>query len=564
MRSHALTLVLLAVVSNNVSAGLLRYKEHSVRHRHYGRSYNESSIAAAFPQPAESISAQSLSSSQIPTQSSTAPSVLPTNRSKQVGSIPAEGSGQGAAKFDQQSSMQSSSTATMESPQSSAPAGTRTKQVGSVPAEGSGRDAAKIDQQSLARAQGSGTGAATLHVESASPQTSMNKPTTTFATKSSLGTGVATPSSQLQTSQVSSRSTLSQLPAASGGEVTASSPTASSTSKAAGPSLSVTPTTGGNLAMAVAFNQVYKTLTLESQCNPQDRLQMTVCINGLFASCTDAGRYTVSPCAEGKQCFALPLMAEGSTGINVMCESPSKAARALEAESTAKSSPNTGSPATTKVPSLSTKATLSASSMSSSLVTSSDQSANTQGTELSSAQPNLQTSTPSNVEPSVVAETVATTEPSATLTSSFQTSTTSIATQSRSTTFSEATTPSTTPITTSKESTAEQASSSTDIPLIISFPSSLPLLPEKSDEAQEPTKMLFPALAAVAQTSVAFAEKLAQPSPSQQAPDIIPTSAATPVGVATAETTVLAMAYDDDNNLEKRTVTVTVTTTERL
>lgn len=504
--------------------------------------------------------------------------------------------------------MQSSSITTMETPRSSAPASARTKQVGSVPAEGSGPNAAKIDPQSLTQAQGYGTNAETLHIESDSSQmspasstfqvsssatptsdiaaastgqgspfaplpgsqvaesstvakTSMNKPATTFATRLSLGTGVATPVSQLPTSQVSSEPASSQLSVSSGGGATASTPRGSSTIEVAGPSLSVMPTASDNLAMAVAFNKGYKSLTFDSQCDPKDRLQMTVCINGLFASCNEAGLYTVSPCIEGKQCFALPLMTAGSTGINVMCESPSNAARVLQAESTAKSSQTT---ATTKLSSIPTTATLSATAMSSSLATSSDQSANTQATETSSAQPNSQTSTTSsNIEPSVVATTDATIEPSATPTS-FQTPTTLSATQSSSATSSDAMTPSTTPIATTEQSFAAQASSSTDIPLIISFPSSLSSSPpEQSEEAPEPTKMLFPAPAAAAPKSVAVAEKLVQASPSQQAPTSVSTSAASTVPVAPAGITGLPMANDNDKPKE-RTVTVTVTTTERL
>ncbi|KAI4252061.1 MAG: hypothetical protein L6R42_008129 [Xanthoria sp. 1 TBL-2021] len=302
MRSHALTLVLLAVISNNVSAALLRYKEHPVRHRHYGRSFNESNIAAASSQPAEPILTQSISPSQTPTRSSPTTSILPTNLSKQVGSVPAEGSGPNAAKIGQQSLMQSSSITTMGTPRSSAPVSARTKQVGSVPAEGSGPNAAKIDPQSLTQAQGYGTNAETLHIESDSSQmspasstfqvsssatptsgmaapstgqgspfaplpgsqvaessgvakTSMNKPATTFATRLSLGTGVATPASQPPTSQVSSEPASGQLSVSSGGKSTASTPRGSSTIQVAGPSLSVMPTAGDNLAMAVAFNK---------------------------------------------------------------------------------------------------------------------------------------------------------------------------------------------------------------------------------------------------------------------------------------------------------------------
>ncbi|KAL8890362.1 MAG: hypothetical protein Q9215_002459 [Flavoplaca cf. flavocitrina] len=535
-------------------------------------------------------------------------SVFPTNRSKQVGSVPVEGSSPGAAKIDSQSLTQLSASTTMDTPEELAPTSTPSKQVGSVPVEGSGPDAAKIDQQSFAQAQRSRTGAATLNIESASTQpspasstsqdsssattvsdkattesgqgdlsaplsgtqfaqsssaaeTSTKKPATTLVTRFSLGTGVATPASQLQTSQISSASISSQPLNVPGGEATASKSTATSTLDVAGPSLSITPTASGNLAMAVAFNQGYKSLTFDSQCDTQDRLQMTVCINGLFASCNDAGRYTVSPCADGMQCFALPLMTEGSTGINVMCESPSKAARVLQAESPATASQVMGSTATTMVSPPVTSAPSSATAISSSFATSLDQSqtqsSNTQGIELSTTEPDGPSSTVSSNTPSDVATTAdATTEPLPTA-SNFETQMIFSATQS---TFSDAATPSTT---TEQISTSE-ASSSTDMPLIISFPDSLPSsLPEQSEGRPGPAAQLFPAVVAVAQTSAAYAQNSVQPSPLQQAPSPTASSAANIAPGTFAEMTTLPMAKYNDNPA-KGTVTVTVTTTERL
>ncbi|KAL9633292.1 MAG: hypothetical protein Q9204_003458 [Flavoplaca sp. TL-2023a] len=539
-------------------------------------------------------------------------SVFPTNRSKQVGSVPVEGSSPGAAKIDPQSLTQLSASTTMDTPEKLAPTSTPSKQVGSVPVEGSGPDAAKIDQQSFAQAQRSKTGAATLNFESASTQpspasstsqdsssattvndkattesgqgdlsaplsgiqfaqsssaaeTSTNKPATTLVTRFSLGTGVATPASQRQTSQILSASISSQPLNVPGGDTTASKPTATSTLDVAGPSLSVTPTASGNLAMAVAFNQGYKSLTFESQCDNQDRLQMTVCINGLFASCNDAGRYTVSPCAEGMQCFALPLMTEGSTGINVMCESPSKAARVLQAESPATASQVMGSTATTMVSPLATSAPSSATAISSSFATSSDQSqtqsSNTQGIELSTTEPEGPSSTVSSNTPSDVATTAdATTEPLPTA-SNFETQMTFSATQS---TFSDAATPSTTPLATTEQISTPEASSSTDMPLIISFPDSLPSsLPEQSEGGSGPAAQLFPAVVAVAQTSAAYAQNSVQPSPLQQAPSPTASSAANIAPGTFAEMTTLPVAKYNEN-LAKGTVTVTVTTTERL
>ncbi|KAL8674657.1 MAG: hypothetical protein Q9168_000965 [Polycauliona sp. 1 TL-2023] len=158
MRAQALTLILLAVISNNVSAALIRYKEHPVRHSHYGRSFNESNIAAASSEPVDSVSTPSTSLSQTPTQSSQSTSVLPMVNSNQVGSVPAEGTGDDAAKIDPQSLTQLSSVTTTDTPAKLAPTSTASRQVGSVPVEGSGDDATKINQQSLTPAQARPTG----------------------------------------------------------------------------------------------------------------------------------------------------------------------------------------------------------------------------------------------------------------------------------------------------------------------------------------------------------------------------------------------------------------------
>ncbi|KAL8732218.1 MAG: hypothetical protein Q9166_002966 [cf. Caloplaca sp. 2 TL-2023] len=660
MRSYTVIItVLLAVISNSVSAGLLRYKERPVRYGHYARSFNQSSIAAAFSSPVESTSTLSISSIQKAAQSSSSTSLFPTGLSKQVGSVPAEGSGPNAAKIDPQSLTQSPSITVVTTPQSSEPASTRSKQVGSVPAEGSGPNAAKIDPQSLTQSPSitvvktpintegslqrpsampsaflgslstalSSTGLGTSssqgsqflsvsssqQVEASSTlAASTNKPATTFATRFSLGTGVATPASQPQSSQISptvsqgatgissspfstapqgsatAAVAFSQLTAASSGKIGSRTSIGSTVTGVTGPSLSAIPTAAGNLAMALNYNQQFKSLTPESQCNPKDLRQANACVEGLFASCNVAGRYSMSPCPEGLQCFALPLQA-GSTGISVQCDAPNDASRKLQPEGTTNSSPVVLSTVTAASASLTI---LSNPSNSLSLATSPNQSgvqnSATVGIEPSVTQTGFQTQTTLSTAQSGTAATPdAVGTPSARQTSfqttasftSIQSSLTATSntaiepsvtqTSSQTTTISVVTEASPAPDlapTVSQQPSASAATSSTDIPLIISFPSSLSSsLPLQSVQVSGSTKLQNPAPARAAQTLVAVPEPPVQPSPSQQPPVSVPTSAASSSSAAPPGITIVPMGNDNGNIREKVvTVTATVTTTERL
>ncbi|KAL8808768.1 MAG: hypothetical protein Q9200_004035 [Gallowayella weberi] len=231
MRTHTLIIVLLAVISNQASAGLLRYNERPVRahhharsfNHHHARSFNQSSIAPALSQSTQSTSTSG-STLSTPTSPSVPISVLPTSLSKQVGSVPAEGSGPNAAKIDTKSLTLLPSTTKIDTPQSSEPASTSSKQIGSVPAQGSGPGAATFNIESIPSASSASTSATAssgqgyqsvpvsstqLTSPSVTVSSSIDKPATTFATRFSLGTGITTPATQPQ----SSRSSLATSPA---------------------------------------------------------------------------------------------------------------------------------------------------------------------------------------------------------------------------------------------------------------------------------------------------------------------------------------------------------------
>jgi cell division septation protein DedD len=102
----------------------------------------------------------------------------------------------------------------------------------------------------------------------------------------------------------------------------ASSPAAApATSPAAAPATSPAPAGGSdissirkqNAADAIALQQSFSSLTANSPCTDgQD-----ACINGQFAQCS-GGKFAVSPCSGGTQCFALPLV--NKKGTSVTCD----------------------------------------------------------------------------------------------------------------------------------------------------------------------------------------------------------------------------------------------------
>lgn len=80
----------------------------------------------------------------------------------------------------------------------------------------------------------------------------------------------------------------------------------------------------GNTAMAAGFNSVYKTLTVDSPCNPRDPNEAYACVDGEIAECQSDETYVLKSCFQGQSCYALPN-ASGSTGIVVQCAVPSDA-----------------------------------------------------------------------------------------------------------------------------------------------------------------------------------------------------------------------------------------------
>lgn len=101
----------------------------------------------------------------------------------------------------------------------------------------------------------------------------------------------------------------------------------------------------GNTAMAAGFNSVYKTLTVDSPCNPRDPNEAYACVDGEIAECQSDETYVLKSCFQGQSCYALPN-ASGSTGIVVQCAVPSDAYSVLAGLS----SPTAASAAVTSQP----------------------------------------------------------------------------------------------------------------------------------------------------------------------------------------------------------------------
>lgn len=592
MRFQALVTVLLAVTSN-VSAGLVRYHDRPVRqvsrailvddrplthfrHGHYVRSFNQSTIVPDASQHAESTPITSyLSSSSPPTQSPSSTQKPGTTLSKQIGSVPAEGSGPGAAKIDPASLNRPSTAQPVLSSSDSAAASSQAQGTGTgsglVPVQSGGLGRATFNSEDLTQtpplakstaqppatspvlpsaqqAQSASGSSSQSAAASTSSTTSATRLASTFTTRLSLGTGVATPASlpsNAQPQPVTSASSLTLqsasstaqvqstpssaasglVPPTSSGSTTSSGSSTSSSPQVGGPSLSDTPITkGGNVAIANAYNQQFKTLTPDSECSSKDRTQAHACINGLFAECNNAGRYTMTACSEGQQCFALPMPA-GSTGIFVQCDKPSDANQKLQSSNPSKSS--SAAPSSTASSSMAIAATSTATST---------------PVTVSVATP----VSPTAKQTPVQGTTTQDTEPSTTQTT-FETATASSITQPA-------------PFL-SQQSSAMATASSTDVPLIISFPSSSSTVPKPSLQPSKPTKLQNPAPAPASPSGATSQESLTQPSPAQQPPTSSPTTAATTASAASPGITIVPLGSDDSNSKQK---TVTVTVTERL
>ncbi|MCJ1342137.1 hypothetical protein MMC31_000317 [Peltigera leucophlebia] len=287
---------------------------------------------------------------------------------KQAGSVPAIGSGPGAASVVTSAgtiSLIKDSAATSQpsfaTSAGSLPAETAvlanvgeaqtstvaTKQVGSVPALGSGPDAASVGDEILThKVASSVTRIASVAVGIRSGNISEIK--TTAATRS-VSSFTSSPVQTLSSSLIETRSprgpsnsravtpsveptgAATVLPSTNATRLSISTKSSASSSGSSTlqpssiqppiPRITEFSDTQGNVEAAVQFNQFFSSLGPNSQCSAEINTQAVVCINKQIAICGSNFRYALQPCPEGQSCTAVPLD-NGSKGISIQCIVP--------------------------------------------------------------------------------------------------------------------------------------------------------------------------------------------------------------------------------------------------
>ena len=309
----------------------------------YIRSFNQSAIDDAAVQPVIT---------DAPTLSS--PPAPPAITTKQIGSVPAAGSGPGAAKIDEEDIV----SANTEPPE---PVNTA-KQVGIVPAVGSGPGAATLPAAEVASAN---TEPPVLSSTAFPSATSSSSPSATdeegddsvVTASKQIGivpaVGRAPGAATIPAADVASANTNPPEPFSTTTIVPSTTPLPSflrrsqessdiptssfSSSLPAAPINTNTPVAGNdNADLAQRFNQFFDTMNADSTCNPGIESQRQVCIDKKTANCGANGRYTLSACSQNEICRAVPLDG-GRTGIAIKCVPESDTTPSSPSESAAPS-----------------------------------------------------------------------------------------------------------------------------------------------------------------------------------------------------------------------------------
>ena len=339
---HLQLLVLPAVLLNIATAGLIRSNRYPVRYGFqspstpdlttgrlgiHARFQNSSSIPEATPQT--STFSTALTPSPIPFKAAQSESSIPA--SGQVGSVPAFGSGPGAATTEEShtstsrpqpstsshksvlrdTAAQSETTAAI---QSSKPA------LQTIPASNV--------QQTSDSSEAGGSSTQTPVVGKST--------TTTSASLSSAKTPLSNATADAHTQQPI-QSTSAKASAVNAGSQQS---TATPTNAPAGDN--------GNIAMALGFNSIWATMDANSPCDANDKNQAVVCVSGQYAQCS-GGKYILTACPKGQQCFALPL-SKDFKGVTVQCASLQDANKQLGQTPSASASTATSTLSTSSKP----------------------------------------------------------------------------------------------------------------------------------------------------------------------------------------------------------------------
>lgn len=219
-----------------------------------------------------------------------------TVATKQVGSVPAIGSGPGAASVgDETLTHKAASSVTRIA---SVAAGIRSGNVSEIKTTSAAPSFTSSPVQTLSSSL----------IETRPPRGSSNSHA---VTPSIQLTGVATvlPSTNATRLSISTKSSVSSA---------SSSTLQPSSIQPPIPRITEFPDTQGNVETAVQFNKFFSSLGPNSQCSAEINTQAVVCINKQIAICGNNFRYVLQPCPEGQSCAAVPLN-NGSKGISIQC-----------------------------------------------------------------------------------------------------------------------------------------------------------------------------------------------------------------------------------------------------
>lgn len=219
-----------------------------------------------------------------------------TVATKQVGSVPAIGSGPGAASLgDETLTHKAASSVTRIA---SVAAGIRSGNVSEIKTTSAAPSFTSSPVQTLSSSL----------IETRPPRGSSNSHA---VTPSIQLTGVATvlPSTNATRLSISTKSSVSSA---------SSSTLQPSSIQPPIPRITEFPDTQGNVETAVQFNKFFSSLGPNSQCSAEINTQAVVCINKQIAICGNNFRYVLQPCPEGQSCAAVPLN-NGSKGISIQC-----------------------------------------------------------------------------------------------------------------------------------------------------------------------------------------------------------------------------------------------------
>lgn len=222
-----------------------------------------------------------------------------TVATKQVGSVPAIGSGPGAASVgDETLTHKAASSVTRIA---SVAAGIRSGNVSEIKTTSAARSVPSFTSSPVQTLSSS-------LIETRPPLGSSNSHA---VTPSIQLTGVATvlPSTNATRLSISIKSSVSSA---------GSSTLQPSSIQPPIPRITEFPDTQGNVETAVQFNKFFSTLGPNSQCSAEINTQAVVCINKQIAICGNNFRYVLQPCPEGQSCAAVPLN-NGSKGISIQC-----------------------------------------------------------------------------------------------------------------------------------------------------------------------------------------------------------------------------------------------------